>query len=405
MEKRVLKYNLEELLEDKQFVAWVLKGSKNTEWNSFIDKHPEIISKVTKAREIIQILQDTYDILEEDEVLRLWQNIDNFSLLHRSKARSIQLRKIFTAAASLLIIVSLGILGYSHLDNRNTEYQFTSSGVYGNKDEARLVLSDGEQIVLEKDKSSITLNNDEKIVINNENTIDLSDKVPQSEDKVQMNEVIVPYGKRSELVLADGTQVWLNAGSRFAFPTKFTNEIREVFLQGEACFKVAKNELQPFIVNANELGVKVLGTHFNVAAYPDDQTIETVLVEGSVALTKQKSFGLGSKSVVLQPNQKATFDKEVKEIVVSDEPYADVYLAWTEGWFEFEKQSLEKVFTKLERYYDIKVNVPEEFPSDEIITGKLDLKDSLEIVMEALSDVAKLNYTIKDDQVIIERKK
>ncbi|WP_321374993.1 FecR domain-containing protein [uncultured Draconibacterium sp.] len=405
MDSKYLNYTLEELLEDKQFVAWVLKGHKNKEWSSFINNHSEIQGRANRAREILHLLKDTYDILDEEDVLQMWQNIDQFNKLHKNKSRTIKIRKTFAAAASVLIIVSIGILGYSYLNNRNTEYQFTSSNIDDNQEDARLVLSDGEQIALKKEKSTIALNNDKELIIDNENTIDLSDKATSNTSKVQMNEVIVPFGRRSELMLADGTQVWLNAGSRLAFPTKFTNETREVYLQGEACFKVTKNEHQPFIVNANELGVKVLGTHFNVAAYPDDETIETVLVEGSVALTKKKSFGLVSKSIVLQPNQKATFDKDEKEIIVRDEPDADVYLAWTEGWFEFKKQSLEKVFTKLERYYDIHISVPEEFPSEEIITGKLDLKDSLAVVMEALSDVAKLDYTIVNNQVTIERKR
>src|SRR5690606_14480825 len=98
--------------------------------------------------------------------------------------------------------------------------------------------------------------------------------------EVWMNEVIIPYGKKSELLLADGTKVWLNAGSRLAFPSRFTRNTREVFLEGEACFQVAKNEEQLFIVKAGNLDVKVLGTHFNVSAYPADATIETVLLEG-----------------------------------------------------------------------------------------------------------------------------
>ncbi|WP_319231977.1 FecR domain-containing protein [Draconibacterium orientale] len=404
MDSKYLSYTLEELLDDKQFVAWVLRGHKNKEWSSFINHHPEIQGRSKKAREIISLLKDTYDILDEEDVLLMWQNINQFNKSHKNKVHTVKLRKSFSIAASVLIIVSLGILGYSYFNNRNSAYQFVSSNINDSQEDARLVLADGEEIALNKDNSTIVVGKDEEIVINNENTIDLSDKRDSNEGKVQMNEVIVPFGKRSELSLADGTQVWLNAGSRLAFPTKFTNETREVYLQGEACFKVAKNENQPFIVKANELDVKVLGTHFNIAAYPDDETIETVLVEGSVALTKKKSFGLGSKSVVLQPNQKATFNKEEKEIVVSDEPDADVYLAWTEGWFEFKKQSLERVFIKLERYYNIHISVPEEFPSEEIITGKLDLKDSLAVVMEVLSDVAKLDYTIENNQVTIERK-
>ncbi|WP_346859639.1 FecR domain-containing protein [uncultured Draconibacterium sp.] len=404
MDSKYLNYILEELLDDKQFVAWVLKGHKNKEWSSFINNHPEIQDRVKKARKIISLLKDTCDILDEEDVLLMWQNIDQFNKSRKNKVHSIKIRRSLSIAASILIIVSFGILGYSYLNNKNAEYQFATSNIADNQEDARLVLSDGEQIALKNEKSTIALNNDEELVIDNENTIDLSDKVTDNASKVQMNEVIVPFGKRSELTLADGTQVWLNAGSRFAFPTKFTNETREVYLQGEACFKVTKNESQPFIVNANDLGIKVLGTHFNVTAYPDDKSIETILVEGSVELSKRKTFGLSSKSVVLEPMQKATFSKDEKEIFVTDEPDADVYIAWTEGWFKFSQQSLEQVFTKLERFYNVDIIVAQNFPSNEKITGKLDLKDSLEEVLKALSEVAKINYRITNNQVLVDKK-
>ena len=147
-----------------------------------------------------------------------------------------------------------------------------------------------------------------------------------------------------------------------------------------------------------------MGTHFNVAAYPDDESIETILVEGSVELSKRKTFGLSSKSVLLKPMQKATFSKDEKEIFVTDEPDADVYIAWTEGWFTFSQQTLEQVFTKLERFYNVDIIVAQNFPSNEKITGKLDLKDSLEEVLKVLSDVAKINYRITNNQVFVDKK-
>ncbi|WP_346864086.1 FecR domain-containing protein [uncultured Draconibacterium sp.] len=404
MDKKYLTYSLEDFLDDSHFVAWVLKDHKRNEWNSFIKEYPEIKARAKKAKEIIHLLKDTYDILDEEDIFRIWQNIDNFNKSKKHKARTIQFRRSISIAASVLIIISLGVLGYSYLKNNNKEYQFASTDIPAGQEESRLILSDGEEIALNKDESTVSLNNDNTLVINNENTIDLSGKEAKEANKTRMNEVVVPYGKRTELMLADGTKVWLNAGSRLAFPTKFTNETREVHLQGEACFKVTKNESQPFIVNVNDLGIKVLGTHFNVAAYPDDESIETILVEGSVSLSNKRSFGVSSKSVVLKPLQKATFSKDEKEISVSDEPDADVYIAWTEGWFKFSQQSLEQVFTKLERFYNVEILVPVNFPSNEKITGKLDLKDSLAEVFKALSDVAKINYRITNNQVFVDKK-
>ena len=173
MDSKYLSFELEELLDDKQFVAWILKGHKNKEWSSFINNHPEIQSRTKKAREIISLLKDTYDILDEEDILLMWQNIDQFNKSHKSKVRTLKLRRSFSVAASILIIVSLGILSYSYLNNKNTQYQFASSDITDNLEESRLILSDGEQIALNKDESTVSLDND-KVVINNENTIDLS---------------------------------------------------------------------------------------------------------------------------------------------------------------------------------------------------------------------------------------
>ncbi|MDX8341174.1 DUF4974 domain-containing protein [Draconibacterium sp. IB214405] len=404
MDKKYLKYGLEDFLEDKQFVAWILKGHQNEEWSTFIANHPELQSKVNTAKEIVLLLKDRYDILDEEEVLSMWHNIDRFNKSYKNRARTIHLRRTITIAASVLIVISLGILGYSYLNNRNLEYQFASSDIPNSTENARLVLSDGEEIDLENDKSTISIDDKEKITINDESVIDLSENEEKDTDDTKMNEVIVPYGKSSELLLADGTKVWLNAGSRLAFPTKFTKSTREVYLEGEACFKVTKNESQPFIVNANDIGVKVLGTYFDVSAYPNDEHIETILVEGSVVVGKKTAFGISKNSVELKPYQKATFDKEENDIVVAEEPNADVYLAWTEGWFEFSQQNLDNVLTKLERYYNVKLVVPEDFNTNRKITGKLDLKDSLDDVLKALSDVAKMDYRIDGSKVFITNK-
>lgn len=404
MEQEYLKYNLEELIENKQFVAWVLKGSKNNEWKKFIENNPEINAKAKKAREVILLLRDTYEVLDEESVFEIWQNIDQFDHLHAKKVRTINFRRSLSWAASILLLISVGTFGYLNFFEKDNSYQFASSEIGIQSNEAKIVLSDGEEIALTSNNSTVELNNNNELLIDNGSVIDLSQKEIEQDNETRMNEVVIPYGKRSELLLADGTKVWLNAGSRLAFPTKFTKKNRAVFLEGEAYFEVAKNEQQPFIVNAAEIDIKVLGTHFNVSAYPGDRNIETVLLEGSIALSKCKSFARGRNEILLKPYQRATFDKGNKDIVVVDEPDADFFISWTEGWLQFSQESLQSVFTKLERYYNIEITTPTNFPSSEIITGKLDLKESLEDVMLALSDVAKLDYRISQNKITIDKK-
>jgi len=402
MESKYLKYSLEELLEEKHFIAWVLRGEKNDEWKKFIENNPEFSNKSTKARKIISLLRDTYEILDEESVLEMWQNIDRFEQLHKRKVRKINLRKTISWAASLLLIMSLGVISYFYINEKENGYQFSASKSITKRGEARLVLSGGDEIALTEKNSILSLNNDNQLTINNDSTIDLSQR--DSKKEAPMNEVVIPYGKKSELLLADGTKVWLNAGSRLAFPTKFTKKTREVYLEGEAYFEVAKNEAQPFKVNAEHMNIKVIGTHFNVSAYPTNESVETVLLEGSVALSNETRFGLTKNEKILKSNQKASFNKTDKRITVVDEPDAISYKAWTEGWLPFQRESLQSVFVKLERYYNVEIKTPDNFPVSELITGKLDLKESLKDVLLALSDVANLDFRIADDKIYIDKK-
>jgi ferric-dicitrate binding protein FerR (iron transport regulator) len=403
MKPKFLEYSLEQLLEEKSFISWVLKKENNTEWGRFMESNPGFRSKAKKAREIIHLLQDRYEVLDENNVLEIWKNIDKYEQQYKQKVQKLEIRRRLSWAASVLLVISLGTFGYLYLNEKEQSYRFASSDE-SQSSEARMVLSTGEEIPLKKDNSTITLNDVTSQVTVNDSIIDLIQNTEVRKQEVAMNEVVIPYGKKSELLLADGTKVWLNAGSRLAFPSRFTKNTREVFLEGEACFQVVKNEKQPFIVKAGNLDVKVLGTYFNVSSYPADATIETVLLEGSVALQKPKAFGLGKTEVILKPNQKASFKKEQNEIAVTDESDVDLYFAWTYGWLKYERESLWSVLRKVERYYNVEIQLPANYPGDDKITGKLDLKESLDAVMVVLADASQFEYRINENRVFIEKK-
>jgi transmembrane sensor len=403
MKIEFLTYRLEQLLEEKSFISWVINQENNTEWERFMESNSGFRSKAKKAREIIHLLQDRYEVLDENSVLEIWKNIDQYEQQYKQKVRKLKFRRRLSWAASVLFIVSLGTFGTLYLYQKDQGYKFPSSET-SQKSEARMVLSTGEEIALKKDNSTIALNDETNQVTVNDSIIELTRNANARQQKVKMNEVVIPYGKKSELFLADGTKVWLNAGSRLAFPSRFTKNTREVFLEGEACFEVANNIKQPFVVKAGNLDVRVLGTHFNVSAYPADATVETVLLEGSVSLEKPKAFGLGKNEVVLKPNQKGSFKKEESEITVTDETDVDLYIAWTYGWLKYERESLSSVLRKVERYYNVEIQLPANYPGDDLITGKLDLKESLDAVMVVLADASRFKYRINGNNVFIEKK-
>lgn len=403
MNPKFSKYSLEQLLEEKSFISWIIEEDNKTEWDKFIKSDPAFYSKINKAREIIRLLKDKYDVLDPESILEIWKNIDEFERQYLKKVRKFNFKRTFSWAASFLIIVSIGIIGYYLINGTEKVFQFTSTDII-ESDEAQMILQSGEKIKLKKENSTITMSDAANQVSVNDSIIELTPITDIKGKEPKMNEVIIPYGKKSELLLADGTKVWLNAGSRLAFPSKFTKNKREVFLEGEACFKVAENRDQPFVVKAGKLDIKVLGTHFNVSAYPTDNTIETVLLEGSVAVEKPKTFGLGKDEIILAPNQKASFKKEQNNFSVTDETDADIYIAWTYGWLKYNRESLISVMRKVERYYNVEIHLPDNYPQDDKITGKLDLKESLKDAMETLADASGTAFKILGDQVYVEKK-
>ena len=399
MNNKYLKYSFEELLDDRDFISWVLHGTRQKDWEAFLNENHDLRGRALKAKKIISLLKDTGEELTEENILDLWHHIDRFDNQHRPAGRVIRLRTLFRVAAVFLLVTTLGAVGYFYLSVQPQPYEFVSDDPGKTGGDARLVLSTGDEISLKKDNSSIALTADEQLRINNDSVIDLRGKAAGITEPGRMNEVIVPFGKKSQLVLEDGTKVWLNAGSRFAFPTRFTGKKREVVLEGEAYFEVAKSSERPFLVNAGEVSVRVLGTRFNLSAYPTDGVIEAMLVEGSVAMTEKSGPGFSRKEVVIIPNQLGSFNRTEKSMVVRNEPDTDIYIAWTEGWFQFSKEDLFTVFKKLERFYDVKFVYPSDFNSPDLISGKLDLKDTPEQVMRALADVARIEYRIENNYI------
>lgn len=403
LESKYLECNLEELVDDNLFIGWVLKGENHEEWEKLIEHNPEFRKKANDARKIILLFDEPYEKLDESSVLDMWKNISDYSHMHMQKSKRLKIQRTISWAASVLLFLSIGTLGYYYFNEKSNNYQFSSALFQDNNDNARLILSIGKEISIDEDNLKISLNDENELIVNNDSVIDLSPKESQSDNKVQMNEVIIPSGKKAELTLPDGTKVWLSSCSRLAFPTKFTKGTRKVFLQGEACFKVTHNENYPFIVNVGHLNIKDLGTYFNVSAYNSDDKIETILLEGSVAISNPNAFGFVKDEIVLKPYQKASFDKKGDVIKVEYEPDADVYFAWTKGWLQFSGESLISVISKLERYYNVEITTPDNFPSNELITGKLSLKDSLNDVLIALDDVAKIKHRINGNEIFIEK--
>ncbi|MCU4157487.1 DUF4974 domain-containing protein [Carboxylicivirga sp. A043] len=222
-------------------------------------------------------------------------------------------------------------------------------------------------------------------------------KLPQiKETDSTFVRVIVPNGSQSTVELADGTKVKLNAGSELIYPSVFNRKERHITLKGEAYFSVHHDKAHPFIVSAGDIEVRVLGTEFNVMAYPETERIETTLVEGSVSLNRAGADY--TKGIILKPGQKAIYAQG--KMAVNQANLALV-TNWTNKGFNFQNTSLEELVIRLERWYDVDIIIQSEAAKQLSFTGKFRNKETIWQILDAIKMITPIDYTIKDDKIYI----
>lgn len=204
------------------------------------------------------------------------------------------------------------------------------------------------------------------------------------------NTAETPLGMRSSLTLPDGTKVWLNAGSKISYPVLFSNDRRVVSLSGEAYFEVKKDKEWPFIVSTKDMNIVVTGTSFNCNAYPENNQIQTVLVEGEVTLVNQSATELASMS----PGELATFDNS-KQSITKTITDLQKYIAWKSGKLMFRDDKMDKVVEKLERWYNVEFEIADKEIADYVYTATF-IDESLDQVLKVLSLSAPIRFTISE---------
>lgn len=211
------------------------------------------------------------------------------------------------------------------------------------------------------------------------------------------NTIEVPNGERSQISLYDGTKVWLNSGTKFKYPVAFSRNTRDVFIEGEAFFDVAKDKKHPFIVNAGKLKVEVLGTRFNVCAYPEDGEFTTTLEEGSVNATNTAN----GQQMQLKPGEQVILNRETNGLKYQ-KVNTDLYTSWKENLLRLEDAPFEEVIKKMERWYDVKITVDPAINTRERYTMTIKT-ESLREMLQLVSRTTKINYEIKENTVLIKK--
>lgn len=208
-----------------------------------------------------------------------------------------------------------------------------------------------------------------------------------------------PLGIRSSIVLPDGSKVILNAGSSLTYPNAFTEKTREISLKGEAFFEVARDVAHPFIVKAEEIQVKVLGTKFNIKAYEDENNIEVALSEGSVCVGLEK----GNTFIQMEPEQLVQFDK-TKKTFSKQAINLNNYIAWKDGKFYFNRITFGKIARQLERNFNVHIHIASDKLRNTAFTGDFVRGENLEQILRIMTFDKRIKYQIEGDQVYIREK-
>jgi transmembrane sensor len=300
-----------------------------------------------------------------------------------TKRRGKKFRLWPSIAASVAIIGLAGALFFYFTSNKQpVAIRMSSRDVAPGGTKATLTLSNGKQISLtDAENGSLAQQSGVKItkLADGQIVYSISSETEVSADKqsIQENTISTPNGGKYAVILPDGSKVTLNAASSLTFPTAFSGGLREVKLDGEAYFEVAKNKNMPFIVSSPLQKVRVLGTHFNINAYSDERTVRTTLVEGSVEVST------AAVSEVIVPGQQTEIGRNNLNKISKKHVDVDAETAWKDDVFSFDNADVKSVMRQISRWYDVEVIYIGQFP-DEQFVGEISRKSNLSKVAKIL---------------------
>ncbi len=328
---------------------------------------------------------------ESDIKSKIWQKIVSETTESEKEKKYFSV-KYLKYAAMLIALLSLSIWFLSTNKKENQPPSLIIS-------EQSIILKTGDNkkvVINTKDNQALISNGQ---IIGEQNGASISYKNGKKETELVYNEIEIPNGRTFKLILSDGTTVHLNAGSTMKYPVNFIQGTsREIYLQGEAYFEVTKDVNHPFVVNANNIGVKVLGTHFNVNSYENTDAY-TVLAEGSIVVYNQLEKNNPENHKKIAPGQKASLLKQniqVKNVDISQ------YLGWMDGRLLFNNENFMNIVKKIERKYNVIIENKYEKLNE--LRFKGDFKnESIIDLLDTFKESAGFNYKIIDNKIIINK--
>lgn len=347
-------------------------------------------------RKMIEDLRekDAQPSAEVDE--NLWNRIKDDIDRKRKQRRRYILLSAGVAAACLLLLAMLRF-GFFPAHEKSIDYLSL------HLDTNKINVNTQEILLITDDESKYEIKNNARIAYKNNGTVQIDKEAINTKEEAaperktaapEFNSLIVPKGRRTQLFLADGSHLWVNSNSRIIYPSHFDKKRREIFVEGEIYIEVKHNETWPFVVKTSHFDVQVYGTSFNVCTYKEEEEASVVLAEGHVKVKDRQN-----NKVDMLPNEYVP----VVNGNIGAKKTVDVqeYISWTKNFLILNQEPLEKLFSRIERYYGITITYTPEAGKLRL-TGKLDIKeDNIEEIMQTIASTLPIKYEIQQETINI----
>ncbi|MCG8580904.1 MAG: DUF4974 domain-containing protein [Bacteroidales bacterium] len=321
---------------------------------------------------------------DEYNVDKAWQKVN------KRISPKLNIRRWISYAAAIILPLALFYVVYQLSEVPQSNTSPMAESIQPGQRKAVLVLSDGQQVELSAADTTIQTH-----AINIQiDSLGAHYEGGAGNNEQRYNTIQTSRGMEYSLKLADGTKVWLNSESSLRYPENFTGNTREVYASGEVYLEVTKNKEKPFYVHFNDKRIKVLGTEFNVRAYPDETEDLVTLVEGSVALSA------ANDEVVLKPNEQATCraNKAIKVNTVN----TTLYTAWKEGRFVYRDAPLEQIVNDLARWYDVEIFYQNKGMKQERFSLNTNRRANIQLILEALELTETVQFKVSGRNIVIQ---
>lgn len=400
----------------KELLTRYVTGSINRlEMDTLLDylvKNPQD----TEVDEFLRMLLEDIDLEKENSLDSedLYQRITKDVRFQRSTRQTSFLKFYWASHVAAGILLFMFVFLYKIDFWGGNEKQLTLSSLridtpinIDSELSPLLRLADGTLINLDSAASGLLLSHENLQIILKGPELQYKGLISKEMDSDATNTIITPRGRQYHLVLADGTKIWLNAGTSLTYPVQFQEGARVVEVHGEAYFEVEKAKSWPFYVKTFHQQIEVLGTHFNVSAYEDDLFSKTTLVEGSLQVsTNQKNTStlwplpfLSKSKTVLVPGEQALMNHKENKIRVEKVDPEEI-ISWRKNLFVFHNEEIKEVMKKVSRWYDIDI-IYQDGMEGKRIGGAIPRFEEVEKLMDVLKETGLLNYKMKGGSIVI----